>query len=83
MRITPQMDVFRQPPRRLRRGAVNLLGGRARTLKMYPLTAAELKNDFNLKLLKGQAGWVFWLKLRLNYRNIGYGNLDYSNIWFD
>lgn len=36
-------------PRKLRRGGVNLLGGRAMTLRMYPLTAAELKNDFDLK----------------------------------
>ncbi len=30
--------------RKLRRGGVNLLGGRALTLRMYPLTAAELKS---------------------------------------
>ena len=36
-------------PRKLRRGGVNLLGGRAMTLGMYPLTATELKNDFDLK----------------------------------
>ncbi|MFH1488692.1 MAG: DUF4143 domain-containing protein [Pseudomonadota bacterium] len=36
-------------PRKLRRGGVNLLGGRALTLRMYPLTAAELKTDFDLK----------------------------------
>jgi predicted AAA+ superfamily ATPase len=36
-------------PRKLRRGGVNLLGGRALTLGMYPLTAAELKTDFDLK----------------------------------
>jgi len=35
--------------RKLRRGGVNLLGGRALTLRMYPFTAAELKNDFDLK----------------------------------
>jgi uncharacterized protein len=35
--------------RKLRRGGVNLLGGRALTLRMYPLTAAELKNDFDLR----------------------------------
>jgi predicted AAA+ superfamily ATPase len=35
-------------PRKLRRGGVNLLGGRASILGMYPLTAAELKNDFDL-----------------------------------
>jgi len=34
--------------RKLRRGGVNLLGGRALTLRIYPLTAAELKNDFDL-----------------------------------
>ncbi|MDQ1335255.1 MAG: uncharacterized protein QG552_2205 [Thermodesulfobacteriota bacterium] len=34
--------------RKLRRGGVNLLGGRALTLRMYPLTAAELKGDFEL-----------------------------------
>jgi len=36
-------------PRKLRRGGVNLLGGRALTLGMYPLTAAELQGDFELK----------------------------------
>jgi predicted AAA+ superfamily ATPase len=35
--------------RKLRRGGVNLLGGRALTLGMYPLTAAELKRDFDLR----------------------------------
>lgn len=35
--------------RKLRRGGVNLLGGRARTLAMHPLTAAELGRDFNLE----------------------------------
>jgi predicted AAA+ superfamily ATPase len=34
--------------RKLRRGGVNLLGGRARTLSMHPLTAGELGGDFNL-----------------------------------
>jgi predicted AAA+ superfamily ATPase len=34
--------------RRLRRGGVNLLGGRARTLAMHPLTASELGDDFSL-----------------------------------
>ena len=34
--------------RKLKRGNVNLLAGRALTLSMYPLTAAELKADFNL-----------------------------------
>ncbi|MEW6368518.1 MAG: AAA family ATPase [Acidobacteriota bacterium] len=33
--------------RKLRRGGVNLLGGRATTLRMFPLTAAELGSDFN------------------------------------
>jgi len=36
-------------PRKLRRGGVNLLGGRALTLRMYPLTAAELKSSFDFK----------------------------------
>ena len=36
-------------PRKLRSGGVNLLGGRALTLRMYPFTAAELKSDFDLK----------------------------------
>jgi len=35
--------------RKLRRGGVNLLGGRALNLRMYPLTAAELKGDFDLQ----------------------------------
>jgi predicted AAA+ superfamily ATPase len=35
--------------RKLRRGGVNLLGGRARTLSMHPLTAGELGGDFNLE----------------------------------
>ena len=34
--------------RKLRRGGVNLLGGRARILAMHPLTASELGADFNL-----------------------------------
>ena len=34
--------------RRLRRGNVNLLAGRALTCRMHPLTAAELGTDFNL-----------------------------------
>jgi len=34
--------------RKLRRGGINLLGGRARTLAMHPLSAAELGRDFNL-----------------------------------
>jgi len=35
--------------RKLRRGGVNLLGGRARTLGMHPLAASELGHDFNLE----------------------------------
>lgn len=35
--------------RKLRRGGVNLLAGRARTLTMHPLTAAELGGAFDLK----------------------------------
>ncbi len=35
--------------RKLRRRGVNLLGGRARTLAMHPLTSSELGNDFNLE----------------------------------
>jgi predicted AAA+ superfamily ATPase len=34
--------------RKLRRGGVNLLAGRARTLALHPLTAAELGDKFNL-----------------------------------
>lgn len=34
--------------RKLRKKGVNLLGGRAVTLHMHPLTAAELGNDFDL-----------------------------------
>lgn len=34
--------------RKLRRGGVNLLAGRARTLAMHPLTAAELGSRFDL-----------------------------------
>jgi predicted AAA+ superfamily ATPase len=34
--------------RKLRRGGVNLLAGRARTLDLFPLTAAELGSDFRL-----------------------------------
>jgi predicted AAA+ superfamily ATPase len=34
--------------RKLRRGGVNLLAGRARTLTMHPLTAAELGSRFDL-----------------------------------
>ena len=35
--------------RKLRRGGVNLLGGRARTLAMHPLTSFELGEDFTLE----------------------------------
>lgn len=35
--------------RKLRRGGVNLLAGRARTLRMHPLTAGELGADFDLE----------------------------------
>lgn len=34
--------------RKLRRGGVNLLGGRARTLHLHPLTFAELGREFDL-----------------------------------
>jgi predicted AAA+ superfamily ATPase len=36
--------------RKLRRGGVNLLGGRAESCMMYPLTPKELGEDFNLEL---------------------------------
>ncbi len=35
--------------RKLRRGGANLLAGRARTLTMHPLTAAELGSEFRLQ----------------------------------
>ena len=35
--------------RKLRRGGTNLLGGRARSLAMHPLSAAELGQDFRLE----------------------------------
>jgi predicted AAA+ superfamily ATPase len=35
--------------RKLRRGGVNLLAGRARTLELFPLTAGELGGDFDLQ----------------------------------
>jgi predicted AAA+ superfamily ATPase len=35
--------------RKLRRGGVNLLGGRARTRHLHPLTRKELGDDFDLK----------------------------------
>ena len=34
--------------RKLRRGGLNLLGGRARTLRMHPFTSMELGNQFDL-----------------------------------
>ncbi len=47
--------------RKLRRGGVNLLAGRARTLAMYPLTAVELGGAFDLKrsLTLGQLPSVY------------------------
>lgn len=36
-------------PRKLKRGGPNLLAGRALTLHLYPLTAAELGKDFRLE----------------------------------
>jgi len=35
--------------RKLRRGGVNLLGGRARTRHLHPLTCRELRDDFDLQ----------------------------------
>lgn len=35
--------------RTLRKGGVNLLGGRARTFKLHPLSMMELQDDFNLE----------------------------------
>ena len=35
--------------RKLRRGGINLLGGRARTKYLHPLTYMELKDEFDLK----------------------------------
>jgi predicted AAA+ superfamily ATPase len=47
--------------RKLRRGGVNLLAGRARTLAMHPLTAAELGDRFDLphSLRHGQLPSVY------------------------
>ena len=47
--------------RSLRRRGVNLLGGRARTLRMYPLTAVEAGPDFSLEraLAHGQLPSVY------------------------
>jgi uncharacterized protein len=39
--------------RKLRRGGVNLLGGRARTRHLHPLTYRELKGDFDLNRAMG------------------------------
>lgn len=39
--------------RKLRRGGVNLLGGRARTKQLHPLTAGELGAHFNLERALG------------------------------
>jgi predicted AAA+ superfamily ATPase len=36
--------------RKLRRGGVNLLGGRARTMRLHPLTSRELGDQFDLSL---------------------------------
>lgn len=36
--------------RRLRRGGANLLGGRAKDLKLHPLTRSEIGNRFNVRL---------------------------------
>ena len=47
--------------RSLRRRGVNLLGGRARTLRLYPLTAVEAGDDFALEraLVHGQLPSVY------------------------
>ena len=47
--------------RSLRRRGVNLLGGRARTLRLYPLTAVEAGDDFVLEraLVHGQLPSVY------------------------
>jgi len=47
--------------RKLKRGKANLLAGRALTYYMYPLTALELKGDFNLEfsLNYGHLPFVF------------------------
>ena len=47
--------------RKLKRGEADLLAGRARTLSMFPLTAEELGNDFNLhqSLLYGNLPTIF------------------------
>jgi len=48
-------------PRKLRKKGVNLLGGRALTYHMYPLTSTELGRDFNLQhsLKYGQLPCVY------------------------
>ena len=47
--------------RSLRRRGVNLLGGRARTYRLYPLTASEVAADFSLQraLVHGQLPSVY------------------------
>ena len=47
--------------RTLKKKGVNLLAGRALSFKMFPLTAVELKQDFNLKnaLQFGQLPYVY------------------------
>ncbi|MEW6367234.1 MAG: DUF4143 domain-containing protein [Acidobacteriota bacterium] len=47
--------------RRLRRGGVNLLAGRAHTYRMFPLVAGELGDDFDLRksLLYGHMPAIF------------------------
>ncbi|PKM99138.1 MAG: ATPase [Elusimicrobia bacterium HGW-Elusimicrobia-2] len=48
-------------PRKLRKKGINLLGGRALTYHMYPLTSVELGRDFNLQhsLKYGQLPCVY------------------------
>ena len=50
--------------RKLKASGVNLLAGRALTYKMFPLTASELKQDFNFKrsLLYGHLPQAYGLK---------------------
>ncbi len=47
--------------RKLKRGAANLLAGRARSHQLYPLTAAELGDDFQLEraLRIGTLPWLW------------------------
>lgn len=51
--------------RKLKRAGSNLLGGRAHTYEMFPLTALELEEDFNLK----QALQFGTLPMAVNDRN--------------